>query len=73
VERAKGIELPETPDKLRDYMLQTDRQRQSYYNYYSMKKWAEAETYDLTLDSGLFGIDNTVKLLIDVIERFENR
>ena len=61
------------PDKLREYILRKDKQRQSYYNYYSMKKWGRADTYDLSIDTGLLGIDGTVNLLTQVIEDFENR
>jgi hypothetical protein len=38
-----------------------------------MKKWGRADTYDLSIDTGLFGIDGTVNLLTQVIEDFENR
>ena len=57
----------------REYILRKDKQRQSYYNYYSMKKWGRADTYDLSIDTGLLGIDGTVNLLTQVIEDFENR
>lgn len=60
-------------DKLRDFILRKDKQRQSYYNYYSMKKWGRADTYDMSVDTSLLGIDGTVKLLTQVIEDFENR
>ena len=61
------------PDKLREFILRKDKQRQSYYNYYSMKKWGRADTYNMSLDTGLLGIDGTVKLLIQLIEDFENK
>ena len=61
------------PDKLREFILRKDKQRQSYYNYYSMKKWGRADTYNLSLDVGLLGIEGTVNLLTQVIEDFENR
>ena len=38
-----------------------------------MKKWGRADTYDLSIDTGLLGIDGTVNLLTQVIEDFENR
>ena len=77
---ARAAEYPEVPDsekvnpdKLREFVLRKDKQRQSYYNYYSMKKWGRADTYDMTLDTGLLGIEGTVKLLTQVIEDFESR
>lgn len=78
VTRAAGYpdvpaEEKSNPDKLRDFILRKDKQRQSYYNYYSMKKWGRADTYDLSVDTGLLGIDGTVKLMTQVIDDFENR
>lgn len=61
------------PSKLKDLVLRKDKQRQSYYNYYSMKKWGRADTYNMSIDSGMLGIDGTVKLLIQVIEDFEKK
>ena len=57
----------------RDRILKTDKQRQSYYNYYSSKKWGKAESYDLCINSSLLGIEGTEKLIIQAIEDFENK
>ena len=59
--------------KARDMMIKKDKQRKSYYNYYSSKKWGRADSYDLTINSGILGEDGTVKLLIQYIEDFEAR
>ncbi len=58
--------------KLRELVLKKDKQRQSYYNYYSMKKWGRADTYNITIDSGLLGIDGTVELIKQLVDDFEN-
>lgn len=55
----------------REMMLKKDKQRQSYYNYYSSKKWGRADSYDLCLNSSKFGIDGTVRLIIQAVEDFE--
>ena len=60
-----------TEQKARDMMIKKDKQRQSYYNYYSSKKWGRADSYDLTINSGILGEDGTVKLLIQYVEDFE--
>jgi len=57
----------------KEIIAKTDKQRQSYYNYYSSKKWGKAESYDLCINSSLLGIDGTVKLIIQAIEDFENK
>jgi cytidylate kinase len=60
-----------TDDKARDMMNKKDRQRQSYYNYYSSKKWGRADSYDLCINSGKLGIEGTVNLIIQFVEDFE--
>ena len=59
--------------KAKDMIIKKDKQRQSYYNYYSSKKWGRADSYDLCINSSLLGIDGTVKLIIQVIEDFESK
>ena len=58
-------------DKAREMMTKKDKQRQSYYNYYSSKKWGRASSYDLCINSSILGIDGTVKFIIQYIEDFE--
>ena len=36
-----------TESKAKDMCVKKDKQRQSYYNYYSSKKWGRADSYDL--------------------------
>lgn len=57
--------------KAKDMMIKKDKQRQSYYNYYSSKKWGRADSYDLTVNSSKLGIDGTVKLIVQYVEDFE--
>lgn len=59
--------------KARDMMIKKDKQRQSYYNYYSSKKWGRADTYDMAINSSVLGIDGTVKLVVQMVEDFEER
>ena len=61
-----------TDDKAREMMNKKDKQRQSYYNYYSSKKWGRADSYDLCINSSILGIDGTVKFIIQYIEDVEN-
>ena len=62
-----------TADKAREMINKKDKQRQSYYNYYSSKKWGRADSYDLCINSSVLGVDGTVKLIIQYIEGFEAR
>ena len=46
----------------------TDKQRASYYNYYTDKKWGVSDSYNICIDSGLFGIDGAVALLKNCVQ-----
>lgn len=59
--------------KARDMIIKKDKQRQSYYNYYSSKKWGRADSYDLCINSSVLGVDGTVKLVIQYVEDFEKK
>ena len=62
VERAVN-EYGISPEKAEEIVQKTDKQRASYYNFYSDKKWGAVDHYDITLDSGKLGIDNTVSMI----------
>lgn len=52
----------------------TDKQRESYYNFYSAKKWGNINSYDMVINSHILGIDGTADLIRDfVIEKEKNR
>ena len=62
-----------TEAKAKDMIVKKDKQRQSYYNYYSSKKWGRADSYDLGINSSVLGVEGTVKLITQYIEDFEAR
>ena len=63
VERAIRVyEVPE--NKAEDICLKTDKQRANFYNYYSDRKWGMCRTYDLSLDSGMLGIEGCAEQII---------
>lgn len=49
--------------KAKEFMIKTDKQRASYYNYYSSKKWGQAKSYDLCLNSSETGVDGAVQII----------
>ena len=55
-------------DKAKDFMIKTDKQRASYYNYYTSKKWGDIKSYDLSVNTSHFGIDGAVLLIQKAIE-----
>ncbi len=61
----------------KDMIIKKDKQRKSYYDYYSSKKWGHVDTYDLSINSSTLGIEGTVNLInqyvSDVEKARENR
>lgn len=64
--------LDVTDNKARDIINKTDKQRASYYNYYTSKKWGDAKSYNLSLDAGKLGIDNCVEMILKYRELMDN-
>lgn len=60
-------DLPE--NKAKDMIYKKDKQRASYYNYYSNSKWADIKNYHLSINSSMLGIDGTVDMIEDLIKR----
>lgn len=54
--------------KAKDIISKNDKQRASYYNYYTSKKWGDAKGYDLCLNSALLGVDGCVEIIKRMIE-----
>lgn len=54
-------DLPER--KAMDLITRKNKQRATFYNYYTSKKWGNAKSYDLCIDSSRLGIDATVELI----------
>lgn len=50
----------------------TDKNRAAYYNYYTDRNWGKSQNYHLSIDSGYFGIENSVVLLEACINNMEN-
>lgn len=57
-----------TDAKAKDMILKTDKKRASYYNYYTNKKWADAASYELCLDSSKLGIRGTADAILSYVE-----
>ncbi len=58
-------ETDENPVKrLRD----KDKRRAANYKYYTDRQWGVAKNYHLSLDSGEFGIDACVKMIIQLVK-----
>lgn len=54
--------------KAKELIKKTDKKRASYYNYYSNKKWGEAAGYNLSINSGIIGIEGSIELIKNYIK-----
>ena len=57
-------DLGVSESKAKDMVNRTDKERASYYNFYTNKKWGDSRSYDLALNSEKLGIDGCVDMLI---------
>ena len=53
----------------RKFIESHEEQRASYYDYYTGKKWGEADNYDLTINSSTYGIDGSVDLIMRIVAK----
>lgn len=57
-----------TDDKAKNYVIKSDKKRANYYEFYSGKDWAAAESYRLCIDVGKLGTDKTIELIMKYSE-----
>lgn len=68
---AEHMELTEA--KARDLVNKTDRRRRSYYEYYTSNDWGVMSNYDLCLNTGALGIDETADIIIEHVKAKYNK
>jgi len=49
--------------KATELMIKSDKERSSYYNYYSNEIWGDSRHYDLCLNTGKFGIEGVASII----------
>ena len=59
--------------KAKDIMIKTDKQRSSYYNYYTCKKWGDSRSYDLTLNTSKITPEACVDIILDFRKKMEQK
>lgn len=61
------------PAAAKKMVLQNDKKRASYYNYYSNKKWGDGATYDLCVNTGKVGIYGAAEIIKNYVIMKETR
>ena len=54
-------------------MREKDTERKRYHNSFCEGKWGDSRNYDISVNSSVLCIDETVELLIDFIDRKRNK
>ena len=60
-------------EKAKALIEQTDKKRAGYYNYYSNKIWGMATSYDLCINSSVFGIEEATDCILRFAEKSFDR
>lgn len=47
------------------FVIEKDKERADYYNYYTFGEWGVADTYDLCINSAILGIKGTADYIIE--------
>ena len=55
-------------NKAKDTINKTDKQRKTYYDYYTDKSWGEMSSYDLCINVGKTGMERAAQLVCDCIK-----
>ena len=58
-------------DDMERRVVQMDRGRANYYNYYTGHNWGEMRRYDLTINSTTVGVEGAVDLIADMVRHRE--
>ncbi len=66
--RRVAEDLGESLEKAREIITKTDKERTSYYNYFTGKKWGDLTNYDIVFDSFKIGIDRCVDIIAELAE-----
>ncbi len=69
VPRVKEFYHLDTDHAARKKMEQVDKARRAYFNFYSDAVWGSSDAHDFMINSSVFGIDQTVEIIIDLAER----
>ena len=69
IERKRSLLPGKTDSEIEAHIKKIDRKRAKYYSYYTDRTWGMSLTYDMSINSSLLGIDSTVDLIIDAVNK----
>lgn len=57
-----------SPEEAAKMIAQSDSERGRYHHTLTGKEWTDARQYDLSIDTGKVGIDNSIELILQYLE-----
>lgn len=64
LERRQGLDEVEARKKIKE----VDKDRSSFYRYYSDQTWGDAQNYNMCINSSKLGVEGTVQVILDYIK-----
>ena len=64
LERRQGLDETEARKKIKE----VDKDRSSFYRYYSDQTWGDAQNYVMCINSSKLGVEGTVQVILDYIK-----
>ena len=73
VQRAMEKHQGMSEKKAKHLLKQLDRQHESYYRFYTGRRWGNADNYDLCINSSAYGIEGSVDFILRMIKTSERQ
>lgn len=55
--------------KAKEMIIEQDKKRKAYHNYFCEGKWGDSRNYDFSINSSKLGVEATIEILEDYINR----
>lgn len=68
INRIKERYMLESADVAKKEIKQTDKQRRTYYQYYTDMHWGSKDNMDMLINSSYFGINKTAEMIADIVK-----
>lgn len=62
-----------TEQEMEKLIVQTDKKRGKFYEYYSHSVWGAAANYHLCIDTSVVGVDGAVEIIMKFVEEFRKK
>ena len=57
-----------TLNRAKDYIQKTDKQRRTYYDYYTSHEWGKMQNYDICINTQKIGIEKAAEMVVNYLK-----